>query len=281
MNLIDLIHRPAIPQPWSEGEKIPWNDPAFSQRMLQEHLSQEHDAASRRIEIIDKQVAWIHHSILSNRPTRILDLGCGPGLYTSRLAKLGHECTGIDFSPASLAYAVDLARAESLRCSYLQQDIRTADFGQGFGLVMLIFGEFNTFRPNDARSILAKAYAALGEGGILLLEPHPYSTVRRIGEKPASWYSSKGGLFSERPHIGFIENFWDSQLNAATKRYFIIDGLTGEVTQHTEHLQAYTDDQYQILLEECGFDKVAFYPSLTGEIHPPKSDLMAVVAQKR
>lgn len=31
-------------------------------------------------------------------PTRILDLGCGPGLYTSRLARLGHCCVGIDFS---------------------------------------------------------------------------------------------------------------------------------------------------------------------------------------
>ena len=34
MNLIDIIHRPANPVPYSEGEKIPWNDPVFSARML-------------------------------------------------------------------------------------------------------------------------------------------------------------------------------------------------------------------------------------------------------
>ena len=39
------------------------------------------------------------------RGARVLDLGCGPGLYTTRLAKLGHTCVGIDFSPASIAYA--------------------------------------------------------------------------------------------------------------------------------------------------------------------------------
>jgi len=45
VNLTDLINR-KMPEPWAE--KIPWDDPAFSERMLKEHLSQEHDAASRR-----------------------------------------------------------------------------------------------------------------------------------------------------------------------------------------------------------------------------------------
>ena len=40
MNLIDIIRRPANPVPYSEGEKIPWNDPAFSARMLREHLDE-------------------------------------------------------------------------------------------------------------------------------------------------------------------------------------------------------------------------------------------------
>ena len=77
MELLDLVHRTAAPAPWSEGDNIPWNDPAFSQRMLQEHLSQAHDAASRRTEKIEKHVAWIHHTLLAGRPARILDLGRG------------------------------------------------------------------------------------------------------------------------------------------------------------------------------------------------------------
>lgn len=35
----------------------------------------------------------------------MLDLGCGPGLYSHRLATLGHRVHGIDFGPASIAYA--------------------------------------------------------------------------------------------------------------------------------------------------------------------------------
>ena len=118
MKLIDILKREKIPEPWSEGEKIPWNDPDFSSRMLAEHLTQDHDAASRRFEVVDKHVSWIHNQVLKGKPTRILDLGCGPGLYTHRLAKLGHQCVGIDFSPASINYAKNQVTKTGLACQY-------------------------------------------------------------------------------------------------------------------------------------------------------------------
>ena len=53
MNLLDLVHRTKSPEPWVEGEKILWDDAGPSERMLREHLSQDHDAASRRFAKID------------------------------------------------------------------------------------------------------------------------------------------------------------------------------------------------------------------------------------
>lgn len=91
---------------WNGTYRIPWDDPDFSRRMLAEHLSQDHDLASRRSEWIDKQVAWIHEHLLGATPSRILDLGCGPGFYSHRLATLGHDCRGIDFGPASIVLVV-------------------------------------------------------------------------------------------------------------------------------------------------------------------------------
>src|SRR5512136_2789997 len=157
MKLMDLVYRSVNPEPWAEGDNIPWHEPAFSARMLKEHLSQAHDAASRRTETIERQVAWIHGELLCEHQAKILDLGCGPGLYASRLARLGHQCVGIDYSSASIGYATECAQREKLPCTYVRQDLRLAEYGEGFGLVMLIFGEFNVFRPSDARSILLKA----------------------------------------------------------------------------------------------------------------------------
>ena len=281
MHLLDLIDRQPVPEPWSEGDNIPWNDPDFSRQMLKEHLSQEHDAASRRLEKIDQHVAWIHHSLLQEVPAKILDLGCGPGLYTSRLSKLGHDCVGVDFSPASIQYAVDTARTDHLRCAYLQGDLRSIDFGAGFDLAMQIFGELNVFKPADARLILAKANRALSDNGQLLLEPHPFTLIQHIGEQPATWYSSRSGLFSDQPHLCLTEHFWQADRRAATIRHFVVDAATGQVTRHAQSLQAYTDEEYQALLTDCGFGDVKFYAALGSEAEEPRGELMAIVARKQ
>ena len=59
------------------GAKIPWDEPDFSRRMLEQHLNQEHDWASRRGPIIAAHAAWIAEQL--SVPSRILDMGCGPG----------------------------------------------------------------------------------------------------------------------------------------------------------------------------------------------------------
>jgi len=253
VNLLNVVYRQRVPQPWAEGEKIPWNDPDFSRRMLREHLSQQHDAASRRLEIIDSHVRWIHDEVLKGRPTKVLDLACGPGLYANRLAGLGNGCVGIDFSPASIAYAQEQSAGEGLDVTFIQHDIRTADYGDGYGFAMLIFGEFNVFRPVEARRILEKAYQALVPGGLLLLEPHTFEAVREIGSQPSSWYSAKQGLFSDEPHLCLQENLWDPEANVTIERYYVVDAATGEVTRHSSSMQAYTDEEYRFLLAECGF----------------------------
>lgn len=280
MELTDIITRTPRPAPWSEGEKIPWNEPGFSARMLREHLSQDHDAASRRAAIIDRQVDWIYQTLLGGQPASVLDLGCGPGLYTSRLARRGCRCTGIDFSPASIAYAREKARSEKLDCQYIEGDVRTTAFGSGFGLVMFIFGELNVFRPQDARLILQKAYAALDRDGLLVLEPHTFEAVKAIGQNPPEWYSASSGLFSEFPHLCLQENFWDETSCTTIQRYFIIDARSGAVTRYASTMQAYTDEQYRSLLEECGFREVEFHPSLEGKETDYATGLLAIATRK-
>jgi SAM-dependent methyltransferase len=281
MKLMDVIHRQRSPKPWAEGEKIPWHDPAFSRRMLAEHLSQEHDAASRRFEIIDQHVRWIHQHVLQGVSTSILDLGCGPGLYTSRLAELGHKCTGIDFSTASIAYARDQAEKSALACRYIEQDIREADYGDGYGLVMSIYGEINVFRPRDAKGVLLKAQGALQPGGLLLLEPHTFEKVYDLGMEPPSWHSAQAGLFSDEPYLLLQENFWDAEVSVAIERYYVIDAVTGATARHSISTQAYTNLEYQELLTGCGFGDVAFYPSLGESAGKLQQDFICILARKR
>ena len=262
MNLLDIINRKTKPEPWSEGEKIPWDDPEFSKRMLKEHLSQDHDMASRRFEIIDRHVDWIHKQIKPE--SRILDLVCGPGFYSQRLTKLGHSCVGIDFGPASIKYAEAEAKKEGLSIEYVLEDIRTADYGSDYDLVMMIYGEFNVFKTTDIIQVLEKAYGSLKDGGLIIVEPNRYETVKREGTAPASMYTAKSGLFSLEPHLCLIENFWDQDQHIATTRFYIMDEK-GEVTPHASSMIAYTRETLLDLFEGVGFRDVEFHESLSGE----------------
>ena len=277
MNIHDLHKRPLPAQPWAEGEKIPWNEPGFSQRMLREHLTQEHDAASRRTKIIKKHIKWIQNVILAKKPSRILDLGCGPGLYCAELAKLGHTCHGIDFSPASIEHAV---RNSPANCSYTLGDLRTTEFPPGFDLVMFIFGEFNVFKPAHAREILQKACAALAPGGRILLELQTFDAVEQMGNQPPSWYSSSGGLFSADPHLCLMESFWDEDQAAATERYIILEDAS-RFTRYTSTTLAYSEEAITRLLQECGFGEISFYNALTGESSESPDDFFVVTALSR
>ncbi|MCG8589863.1 MAG: methyltransferase domain-containing protein [Proteobacteria bacterium] len=271
-----LNRRPA--EPWSHGGKIPWDDPAFSARMLREHLSQEHDRASRRAAIIDEQVAWIHGTLLGGREQRILDLGCGPGLYSSRLARLGHRCVGLDFSPASIEYARDVASREHLACDYALADLQQASLGGPHEAALLLFGELNTFPRLVARHLLRRLRAALAPGARVVLEVQSEAAVRSRGAEPATWSTPTSSVFSDRPHLLLRECSWHEAEAACVERYFVVAEGSDEPTILASTTQAYSAEAYRELLSESGLVERERYPCLTGRSKPVDPGLFVIVA---
>jgi SAM-dependent methyltransferase len=268
MELTDLLNRTLPPDPWSEGDNIPWDDAAFSHRMLREHLSQEHDRASRRFSLVDQHVRFIHQQLLSQRISRVLDLTCGPGLYTSRLAKLGHDCVGIDFPPAAIECAVSQTKQEQYNCVYRLEDVRGSILGEGFDLILMVNGQLNVFRREEARCILQRGYAALNTAGMIVLEPQRYDWVKKLGLAENSWSSHpKAGLFSDQPHLCLQESFWHAEEQANTQRFYIVDAKTMQVTRHAMTSEAYDEEELCTLLEDLGFAEIEVFPSLIGETH--------------
>jgi len=277
MNLTAVLHRNMDPRPWEEGERIPWDDPAFSRRILREHLSQAHDAASRRKTLIKKQVDWLHRHVLGSAPTNILDLGCGPGLYAAPFTRLGHTYTGIDFSPACIDYAIENTPPGA---AYRLGDIRSIDYGSGYGLALYIFGAFNIVRSEQAQAILQKAHAALVPGGQIVLEVTSTDAIDQIGNQPSMWYSADSGLFCDAPHLCLMETFWDEESATATERFYVVEAASGAITHYAASTVAYSDEQLAEMLTQAGFSEIHFYPSLTGKEEAESQEMVVVIAQK-
>ncbi|MDH4034074.1 MAG: methyltransferase domain-containing protein, partial [candidate division Zixibacteria bacterium] len=99
-----------------------WNDKHISGKMLEFHLNEKVEPASRNKAFLDKSVAWMINRFDIGHGTKVCDFGCGPGLYTTPLAEQGAKVTGVDFSERSIQYAQDIARRKKLDIDYVLQN---------------------------------------------------------------------------------------------------------------------------------------------------------------
>ncbi len=240
---------------WLGAYKIPWDDPDFSRRMLVEHLTQDHDMASRRVEWIETHVAWIHDHLLDGKPASILDLGCGPGFYLHRLAMLGHRCRGIDFSPASIEYA-EQHGPDDPRCEFVPGDIRQVAFEGPYDLAMILYGELNVFSPAEASAILRKVQASLTSQGCLIVEVQTPEAVERMGRGEPSKQQSESGLFSDRPHRCRTENQWLPEQKIAIQTFSVTEATDGQTRVYRSTTKAWSDGELIELLKGARLHEV-------------------------
>jgi hypothetical protein len=66
-----------------------WTDPHRSAQMLRLHLDGARALASGTARTVEATVGWIVETFRPGSGDAVLDLGCGPGLYTHRLARTG------------------------------------------------------------------------------------------------------------------------------------------------------------------------------------------------
>lgn len=102
---------------------------------------------------------------------RVLDLCCGPGVFTVPLARRGYAVTGVDRSPALLERARALSGAAGAPATYVEADVRTYDQPGAFDVVLNMFTSFGYFEdPADNARALRTMFTSLAPGGTLVLD---------------------------------------------------------------------------------------------------------------
>jgi len=275
--LKQIYNRPQPPVPWRDGANLPWDEPEFSQRMLAQHLDQTHGAASRPYPEIRAQVQVMADWLGLAPGDQLFDITCGPGLYAAEFAQRGIAVTGIDFGPASIAYARKLCTG--LPCEFHQGDVREMDFaGREFDAAIYLYGQFTVLRPAEAQDVLQRVSAALRPGGRLLLEILNDDLFDK--EDSNWWYTDQGGLWGDFPYLHLGERAWDPEQHAAIERFHILNLETGEMQVYGLSDQAYTVAQTTAMLNKAGFGTVAVHPAWDGIALKDAREWMVYVAEK-
>jgi SAM-dependent methyltransferase len=122
---------------------------------------------SREAEFYDHIFA--HAGVGAGEP--VLELACGPARVARLLARRGHRVTGLDRSPAMLAYAREQAAAEGIPLPTLCADMTAFSSPLAFAAAYNPLSSFRLLHGDaEADAHLGCVAAALRPGGVYVLD---------------------------------------------------------------------------------------------------------------
>jgi SAM-dependent methyltransferase len=273
--ILELQEKPPL---FAPGVRPFWNDPHISKQMLKFHLDPTTDAASYRPETIDRSVNWLVETLEIGEGTSLLDLGCGPGLYTSRFAKRGLRVTGLDYSSRSIDYARDNALEHDLDITYRYQDYLTLEDEGGYDVATLISGDFCPLSPEKRARLLKAIHRALRVGGTFVLDVStPELRLDQRGWK--SWYAAGSAFWKSGPHLVLEQRFDYPEENVHLDQFIVIEE-DGAVSVYRNWFQGFTPETLTAELEGGGFKVKSIWGDLTGTPYKEKSEWFGVLAEK-
>ena len=255
-----------------------WTDAHTPKQMLAFHLDAAIDVASRNHALIDRSVEWIASTFDIGRSTRVVDFGCGPGLYAERLARSGADVTGIDFSPRSIAYAKEVAARERLNIRYLHQDYLEFDTDEQFDLVLMIMCDFCALSPVQRKGLLRNFHRMLTPGGAVVLDVYSLSAFEQREEAATYAVNLLDGFWLPSRYYGFLNTFKYEAEKVILDKYTIV--APGRTSQVYNWLQYFSPEAIQREFAAAAFCIKGIYADVAGTPYRRTASEFAVIAQK-
>jgi 2-polyprenyl-3-methyl-5-hydroxy-6-metoxy-1,4-benzoquinol methylase len=255
-----------------------WTNEHTSKQMLEYHLDESIDASSRNRSFIERSVEWIVSHFEVDKNTEIADFGCGPGLYTTRLAERGAIVTGIDFSDNSLMYAKQVAAEKGLKLNYVLANYLDFETKDSFDLIIMIMCDYCVLSPDQRKNMLSKFASFLKPGGSILLDVYSLSFFNKKEETATYELNQLNKFWSPEDYYCFVNTFKYENEKVILDKYTIIEKFRKRVVYNW--LQCYSKDSLKNEFEENGFKVKEIYSDVAGETFASESEEIAIVAKK-
>ena len=240
--------------------------------MLEYHLSQETELASRPMDTIDRVVGWIDARV-PLQGQRLCDLGCGPGLYARRFAALGADVTGVDFSRHSLDYA---RTQGEYPVRYVEADYLSDDLPAGFDVVTLIYYDLCPLSPEQRATLLGRVREMLASGGRLVLDVLGMAALGSRSETINLEYRLMDGFWAAGDYVGIHRAHVYPDEHLSLDHYLIAEPT--ETWQIFNWLQYFTPQSIEAELNDAGYRVEHFAGDLAGAPLVPEGESIGVIA---
>ena len=207
----------------------------------------------------------------------VLELGCGTGVLTRKLAAKGYDMIGVDYSEDMLEIAMD-HRQEGEDILYLLQDMREFELYGTVRAAVSICDSMNYIvEYQDLVQVMKLVNNYLDPGGVFIFDLNtPYKYEEILGEN----------TFAEnRPEGSFIwENYYDGEtgINEYDLTLFVREkeGIYRKF-EETHYQRAYELEQVRRAIKEAGLEFVAAYDAGTHKPVQQDSQRIYVIAREK
>ncbi|BCB04898.1 class I SAM-dependent DNA methyltransferase [Bacillus sp. KH172YL63] len=192
---------------------------------------------------------------------KVLDIACGTGELSLRLAGDGYDVTGVDLSEDMLMIAKEKASARNARIQLFQQDMSKLDSLGEYDVITIFCDSLNYLEvESDVLETFKGVYDHLKQDGLFLFDVHSIFKMTQIFINQTFTHTDEQVSYIWDCFPGEVPNSVEHELT-----FFVKDDETGQYERVEELHKQRT---YPVLtlkewLEECGFEVVGITSDFT------------------
>ncbi|MGG0156931.1 class I SAM-dependent methyltransferase [Bacillus velezensis] len=274
-----LLELAKNPEPFEEGTQEVWLDPDRAELVLKSHFDENIPGGSKGSSFVDKTVDFITKIAPVECNNKIIDLGCGPGLYSQNLALKGYNVTGVDYNKKSIDYAISEADKMNLQIDYKIEDITNLEIESEFDVALLIYQIYGVFSPTNRRKILNNIYRGLKPGGLVLLDVLSEKSYEKFEENLMWFLSKKDSLISDKEHLTLYAAIKYPDNVTLAKNVLVFDD--GKLVNYNYWNQHFSIENLEKEVNEAGFNLEKVYADVNGEEYKNNGEFFAAVLKKK
>ncbi|MGM0867605.1 MAG: class I SAM-dependent methyltransferase [Bacillota bacterium] len=267
------------PEPFEEGTQEIWLDPDRADLVLKSHLDENIPGGSRDSRFINETIDFINKIAPLEKYKKVIDLGCGPGLYSQNLAKKGYDVVGVDFNQKSIEYAISEAQKKDLSIDYRNEDITKLEIENEFDLALLIYQIYGVFSQENRKKILSNIHRGLRPGGLVLLDVLSETSYEKFEQNLMWRLSGKGDLFSDKEHLTLYASLKYPNKVTLAKNVIVFDD--GKLVNYNYWNQTFSIEDLEKEVNDVGFTLKQVYANVNGGDYVNNSDFFAAVLMKK